>query len=51
MKRLFLLTAVAVIMAFPAYSQFEIVNNRPVFSLDDDAVITAPDEGLWAIAT
>ena len=51
MKRLFLLTAVAVIMAFPAYSQFEIVNNRPVFSLDGDAVITAPDEGLWAIAT
>ena len=38
-------------MVFPAYSQFEIVNNRPVFSLDDDAVITAPDEGLWAIAT
>lgn len=51
MKRLFLLTAVAVIMAFPAYSQFEIVDNRPVFSLDGDAVITAPDEGLWAIAT
>lgn len=38
-------------MAFPAYSQFEIVDNRPVFSLDGDAVITAPDEGLWAIAT
>ena len=51
MKRLFLLTAVAVMMAFPAYSQFEIVDNRPVFSLDGDAVITAPDEGLWAIAT
>lgn len=51
MKRLFVLTAVAVIMAFPAYSQFEIVDNRPVFSLDGDAVITAPDEGLWAIAT
>ncbi len=51
MKRLFLLTAVAVIMALPAYSQFEIVDNRPVFSLDGDAVITAPDEGLWAIAT
>lgn len=51
MKRLFLLTAVAVIMVFPAYSQFEIVDNRPVFSLDGDAVITAPDEGLWAIAT
>ena len=46
-----MLTAVAVIMAFPAYSQFEIVDNRPVFSLDGDAVITAPDEGLWAIAT
>lgn len=51
MKRLFLLTAVAVMMTFPAYSQFEIVDNRPVFSLDGDAVITAPDEGLWAIAT
>lgn len=51
MKRLFLLTAVAVMMMFPAYSQFEIVDNRPVFSLDGDAVITAPDEGLWAIAT
>lgn len=51
MKRLFLLTAVAVMMAFPAYSQFEIVDNRPVFSLDGDAIITAPDEGLWAIAT
>ena len=38
-------------MTFPAYSQFEIVDNRPVFSLDGDAVITAPDEGLWAIAT
>ncbi len=51
MKRLFLLTAVAVMMTFPAYSQFEIVDNRPVFSLDGDAIITAPDEGLWAIAT
>ena len=51
MKRLFLLIASCVAALTSAYAQFEIVDNRPVFKLDDKSVITAPDEGLWAIAT
>ena len=51
MKRLFVLIASCVAALTPAYAQFEIVDYRPVFKLDDKSVITAPDEGLWAVAT
>lgn len=52
MKRLILSALVAVVAAsLPAYAQFEIVDNRPVFSLDGKSIITTPDEGVWSVAT
>ena len=51
MKRFWVLIAFCVAVFSPAYAQFEIVDNRPVFKLDGKGVISAPDEGLWSVAT
>ena len=51
MKRFWILIAFCVAVISPAYAQFEIVDNRPVFKLDGECVISAPDEGLWGVAT
>lgn len=33
------------------FSQFSVTNNRPDFLLNNQLVISAPEEGLWSIAT
>lgn len=33
------------------FSQFSVTNNRPEFSLSNQLIISAPEEGLWSIAT
>ncbi|MDR2954561.1 MAG: hypothetical protein LBV43_05725 [Prevotella sp.] len=44
-------TFVLVVYGLSALAQFALKNNRPEFSLDNRAIITAPQEGLWSVAT
>ena len=39
------------VMTGSSYAQIAFTDNRPVFGLDGETVITAPDEGLWSVAT
>ena len=51
MKRLFMLLVSFLVMTGSSYAQIAFTDNRPVFGLDGETVITAPDEGLWSVAT
>ena len=39
------------VMTGSSYAQISFTDNRPVFGLHGEAVVTAPDEGLWSVAT
>ena len=40
-----------VVMAGSSYAQISLENNRPMFGLRGENVVTVPDEGLWSVAT
>jgi hypothetical protein len=51
MKRIILLLLCSITLIDNAFAQYTIINNRPTFGVDGKNVITAPQEGLWSIAT
>ena len=46
-----MLLASLVVTAGSAFAQITLDGNRPVFTVQDEVVISAPDEGLWSVAT
>ena len=46
-----MLLASLVVMAGSTYAQITLKENRPVFEVQDGMAISAPDEGLWSVAT
>ena len=51
MKRFLMLLASLVVTAGSTYAQITLKENRPVFEVQDGIAISAPDEGLWSVAT
>lgn len=51
MKKIFLSFVLFSILSIISEAQISFVNNRPVFSIQGKEVVTAPDEGLWSVAT
>ncbi len=51
MKRFLMLLASLVVTAGSTYAQITLKENRPVFEVQDGMAISAPDEGLWSVAT
>lgn len=46
-----MLLASLVVTAGSTYAQITLIENRPVFEVQDGMAISAPDEGLWSVAT
>lgn len=46
-----MLLASLVVTAGSTYAQITLKENRPVFEVQDGIAISAPDEGLWSVAT
>ena len=46
-----MLLASLVVTAESTFAQISLDGNRPVFGVDDKTFISAPDEGLWSVAT
>lgn len=46
-----MLLASLVVTAGSTYAQITLKENRPVFEVQDGMAISAPDEGLWSVAT
>ena len=51
MKKITLLLICSITLINSAFAQYKIVDNRPVFGINGNNVITAPQEGLWSVAT
>ena len=51
MKKFILLLSAFLSYAGSASAQFAVEDNRPVFVVQENTVITAPKEGLWSVAT
>ena len=46
-----MLLASLVVTAGSTFAQIALDGNRPMFGVDDKTFISAPDEGLWSVAT
>ena len=46
-----MLLASLVVTTGSTFAQIALDGNRPVFGVDDKTFISAPDEGLWSVAT
>ena len=51
MKRIFMLLVSLIVTAGSSFAQITFKNDRPEFLIQDKVVVSAPDEGLWSVAT
>lgn len=51
MKRIFMLLVSLIVTAGSSFAQITFKNDRPEFLIQDKVVVSAPEEGLWSVAT
>lgn len=51
MKRIFMLLVSLIVTAGSSFAQITLKNDRPEFLIQDKVVVSAPEEGLWSVAT
>lgn len=51
MKRIFMLLVSLIVTAGSSFAQITFKNDRPEFLIRDKVVVSAPEEGLWSVAT
>ena len=50
-KRIFMLLVSLIVTAGSSFAQITFKNDRPEFLIQDKVVVSAPEEGLWSVAT
>lgn len=50
-KRIFMLLVSLIVTAGSSFAQITLKNDRPEFLIQDKVVVSAPEEGLWSVAT
>ena len=51
MKRIFMLLVSLIVTAGSSFAQITLKNDLPEFLIQDKVVVSAPEEGLWSVAT
>lgn len=51
MKRIFMFLVSLIVTAGSSFAQITLKNDRPEFLIQDKVVVSAPEEGLWSVAT
>ena len=51
MKRIFMLLVSLIVTAGSSFAQITFKKDRPEFLIQDKVVVSAPEEGLWSVAT